>query len=331
MANHGTGSENTLSGIVGAAAVIVTYLREYWSSGRGSTFTAVVTAVREPLDEVRHGSTAYEILLSFAVIPILLVSIDATVQSHHWVLPLSADSITEPEIAVLAFTSSFVHAGPTHLWGNVVGYLLTMSALYPLAVLSGKKRQLAGFAVFNLLAIPLVTGQLSLLLPIGGATLGFSSVNAAFLGGLILFVFFAWETESGELNPIWSVGPAFASLALAFMVAPVVFPYMPPVGEYGPVFGLLGGLLAVCFFNWGGHSALRHVWLQKNPVLYWGVAVLLIGFARLLVFIPGKANLLAHFGGFYAGFFGLFAVVVGGERRTIRRRAEALGETMRSS
>lgn len=325
MAKWGPDVRNTLSGVVGVPGVITAYLRDSLGSRRDSTSPALADHLREPWAEVRTASSVSELLLAFAVFPLVLVSIEATVDSRPWALPLTAESITEPSTAVLAFTSSFVHAGPTHLWGNVFGYLLIMSALYPLAVFSGKKRQLAAISVFNLLAIPLVTGHLSLLLPGTGATLGFSGVNAAFSGSLLLFVFFAWDT-AGEINPVWSVAPALLSLALAVMIAPVIFPYVPSLGGYALVFGLSGGLVLAYFFHREGSSALRRFRLQENAVLYWGVAVLLLGFARLLVFVPANANLVSHLGGFYAGFFGLFALVVAEESQKMVARTAALGD-----
>jgi len=324
MVTSGIGSETIRSRVVGAAGVIGAYFRMYVECVSDSTPTALIDSVGKQLAEVRKRSTAREMFLSFALVPIVLVSIDATVRSSKWVLPLASESVMAPETAVLAVTSSFVHAGSTHLWGNVLGYLLIMSALYPLAVISRQKRALAGVATFNLLAVPLVTGQISLVLPVSGSTQGFSSVNAAFVGSSILFVFFAWHSAGGEIHPIWSVGPAFVSLALALVVAPMVFPYMPPVEAYVPLFWVLGGLLGVCFIYRKGWCVRRHVPSRTNPVLYWGLGVLLLGYARLLVFIPGNANLAAHLGGFYVGFFGLFVLVVARESRrrvrTIRGR-----------
>lgn len=264
----------------------------------------------QPWRDVWQSTSAIESVLSFLLIPFILVAVEASVDSQTWALPLSAESILQPEIFPLALTSSYVHAGPSFLWGNVQGYLLLMSALFPLAIIGGYKRELLTVSIFNLLIVPFLVSWSSLVLS-GGFASGFSGVNAAFLGTLFVFVFVGWSSEEETVTPVWSLAPGLISLAVAFAFAPFVSPHLPLLPKYIAGFGILGMILLLYFSRRIGFKSFQIFGPYRNSVLFWGVLISLAGFAGLFVLVPPSTNVLAHLTGFYVGFFLPFSLFTG--------------------
>lgn len=265
----------------------------------------------QPWRDVWQRTSAMESTVAFLLIPFVLVAVKASVDSHAWALPLSAKSILQPEIFPLAFTSSYVHAGPSLLRGNVEGYLLIMTALFPLAIIAERKRELFTTSLFNLLIVPFLVSWASLILPDNKFALGFSGVNAAFLGTLLVFLFMAWSSERESVTPIWSLAPGLLSLSVAFAFAPIVSPRLPRLRVYVVGFGIVSIVLLMVFFRRIGVESLQMLSPSRNPVLFWGVFVSIVGFAALFVTVPPSTNVLAHLTGFYAGFFLPFSLLVG--------------------
>ncbi|SET54469.1 hypothetical protein [Natrinema hispanicum] len=260
-------------------------------------------------------ASAIESVLAFLLVPSILTAVEASVDSQAWALPLSAESILQPEVLPLAFTSSYVHAGPSFLWGNVQAYLLIMSALFPLAIIAGYKRELLAISLFNLLIVPFLASWVSLILP-GRFASGFSGVNAAFLGTLFVFLFVAWGSEEETVTPIWSLVPGLISLSIAFGFASIVSPRLPLLTEYVAGFGIVGTILLVYFFRRIGFKPLQVFSPYRNSVLFWGVLISVIGFAGLFLVVSPSTNVLAHLTGFYVGFFIPFSLLTG---RTLNR------------
>lgn len=273
--------------------------------------TNVVDGILPSWKGLRQSFTMSELALVLLVVPFILVSVEASVESQQWVLPLDVSSIAQLDVFFLAFTSSYVHTGPAHLWGNIIGYVLIMSALFPLAVVAGEKRKLAAVSAFNLLVIPFLASQVSLILPFDSYTSGFSGVNGAFLGSLFIFIFLAWHAETDEVNPLWSLVPALFSIGVALAIAPKLIPYLPLLSQYVLIFAVSGTLLSFYFLYSKGVSPLRYFLPQVNSALYWGLAVSVVSYLGLFVLISEDTNLLSHLAGFYIGFFALFTVIAG--------------------
>lgn len=264
----------------------------------------------QPWRDVWQRTSAIESVFALLLIPFILTAVEASVDSQAWALPLSAESILQPEILPLAFTSSYVHAGPSFLWGNVQGYILIMSALFPLAIIAGYKRELLAISLFNLLIVPFLASWASLVLP-GKFASGFSGVNAAFLGTLFVFLFVAWGSEEQNVSPTWSLAPGLISLAVAFAFAPIVSPRLPLLTIYIAGFGILGTILLVYFIQQIGLASLQIFSPYRNSVLFFGVLISVIGFAGLFLLASPSTNVLAHLTGFYVGFFLPFSLLAG--------------------
>lgn len=151
----------------------------------------------------------------------------------------------------------------------------------------------------------------SLILPSNKSALGFSGVNAAFLGALLVFLFAAWSSEEEFVTPGWSLAPGLLSLAVAFAFAPVVAPYLPLLREYVAGFGIMGASLLLFFFRRVGFKPLFKFNPYRNSVLFWGMVIGIVGFASLFIIVPPSTNVLAHLTGFYVGFFLPFSLMVG--------------------
>lgn len=281
----------------------------------------------QPWRDVWQQTSAIESVFAFLLIPFVLVAVEASVDSQAWALPLSAKSILQPEIFSLALTSSYVHADPPLLWGNVGGYLLIMSALFPLAILAGYKRELLIISLGNLLIVPFLVSWASLKLP-GRFALGFSGVNAAFLGTLLVFIFVAWSSEEEIVTTVWSLAPGLISLAVAFAFAPFVSPRLLLLPEYIAGFGIVGTILLLFFFRRIGVNSLRIFSPYRNSVLFWGVLVSIAGFASLFMLVSPSTNLLAHLTGFYVGFFLPFSLLAG---RTLNNPIVEKTKTLREN
>lgn len=276
-----------------------------------SEFKELTCLLVRPWSDIWHRTSVVECAIGFLFIPFVLVSIEASVISQEWALPLSENTIFQPDVLPLAFTSSYVHTSPQHLWGNVGGYILIMSALFPLSIIAGLRRRLIGISLFNLLIVPFMVSWASLILPHYKFAMGFSGVNAAFLGTLLVFVFSAWSDIQEQVNPIWSLAPGLFSLSAAFSIAPAIFPYLPLLPTYIAGFGLAGTAVTVIALRRGNIESCREFNPYRNSVMFWSILMCVIGFLGLFVAIPPTTNILAHLTGYYVGFFLPFAIVTG--------------------
>ena len=92
-----------------------------------------------------------------------------------------AFSYTDPTV-LTAFTAHYVHLAPTHLAGNVVGFLLLASVGYGLSLVAGRRRLFFASLVTFLFAFPFVLSGLNLAIPRDAIGFGFSGVNMALFG-----------------------------------------------------------------------------------------------------------------------------------------------------
>jgi len=257
-------------------------------------------------------------------LPTLLVAVSLMPGTDAWRLSLATGGVFESRWALwTAFASSFVHASPGHLLDNLVNYWLLVAVAYPLSVVAGWRRRLLGATAIYLAVVPLASAWATIV-ALGGLTdaptAGFSDVNSALLGYVVVVWFAALATETagnetngerdrtGGARPAvgvdarWSVVAALGSLALAYL-APSGVGYFPSLPAVGSLFALCAALVAVGLYIGVGRP--RVVGLDLSPereLLYvTGASDAVAGVIGSLVIVPFGSNVFAHLAGYVVG------------------------------
>jgi membrane associated rhomboid family serine protease len=274
-----------------------------------------------------------DLFLLAAPLPTLLVAVSLMPGTDAWRLSLATGGVFESRWALwTAFASSFVHASPAHLLDNLVNYWLLVAVAYPLSVVAGWRWRLLGTAAVYLAVVPLASSWATIV-ALGGLTnaptAGFSDVNSALLGYVVVVWFAALATEDGAVDASrrdadavpavgvdarWSVVVAFGSLALAYL-APSGVGYFPALPAVGALFALCAALVAAGLYAGAGRP--RVVGLDLSPereLLYVTAAsVAAAGVIGSLVVVPFGSNVFAHLAGYVVGVaVPLVAVVLDG-------------------
>ncbi len=248
-----------------------------------------------------------ELAVSFGSIPLVLTAIWLLPIGYEWGLSLAAESIREPGVLVSAYTLNYVHVDAQHLFDNVLNYVVTLAAIYPLVGIAGWRRRLAIAGGVYLTIAPAAITWLTLS-AIGGTTprltVGFSGLTATLLGFLLVVLFAAAETATDRrVRMSWAAIPFLVSVAAALSI-----PSIAPVP-------LRGGLLALCsgltLFGVGAIVRTR----PQRPALndhallavLIGATIYAVGVLGALFLVPDGTNVWGHFGGYLFGF--LFAYV----------------------
>ncbi|OYR59002.1 hypothetical protein [Halorubrum halodurans] len=176
------------------------------------------------------------------VVPFVLVAVFA--------LPIEARrayafSYTEPTV-VTAFTAHYVHLTPTHLAGNLVGFVLLASVAYRLSVVAGRRRLFFTSFVTFLLAFPFVLSGLNLAIPRDAVGFGFSGINMALLGYVSVVLVTVAEDCFGADGTRY--GPALFFASTSYIVALVLPPSVTAIG-----LAAIGIVVAIPY----GHAAAR--------------------------------------------------------------------------
>lgn len=266
-----------------------------------------------------------DLVLIALPLPALLVAVSLAPGTDAWRLSLATGGVFESRWALwTAFASSFVHASPAHLFDNLVNYWLLVAVAYPLSVVAGWRKRLFGAAAIYLAVVPLASAWATIV-ALGGLTnaptAGFSDVNSALLGYVVVVWFAALATEAGgdeadatERGPIgsarpavgvdarWAVVAALGSLALAYL-APSGVGYFPSLPAVGSLFALCAALVAAGLSVGVGRP--RVVGLDLSPereLLYvTGASVAAAGVIGSLVIVPFGSNVFAHLAGYVVG------------------------------
>ena len=267
-----------------------------------------------------RSSPPRDLFLIAVPIPALLVAVSLTPGTDAWHLSLATGGVFESRWALwTAFASSFVHATPAHLLDNLVNYWLLVAVAYPLSVVAGWRDRLLGATAIYLAVVPLASAWATIV-ALGGLTnaptAGFSDVNSALLGYLVVVWFAALATEADEeetestgrgspsvgVDARWSVVAALGSLALAYL-APSGVGYFPSLPAVGSLFALCAALVAVGLY--AGVGSPRVVGLDLAPereLLYvTGASVAVAGVIGSLVVVPFGSNVFAHLAGYVVG------------------------------
>jgi len=259
-----------------------------------------------------------DLFLIAVPLPALLVAVSLTPGTDAWRLSLATGGVFESRWALwTAFASSFVHASPAHLLDNLVNYWLLVAVAYPLSVVAGWRGRLLGATAVYLAVVPLASAWATIV-ALGGLTnaptAGFSDVNSAFLGYVVVVWFAALATETGGeggadrgSSPVgvdarWSVVAALGSLALAYL-APSGVGYFPSLPAVGSLFALCAALVALGLYVGVGRP--RVVGLDLAPereLLYVTAAsVAAAGVIGSLVVVRFGSNVFAHLAGYAVG------------------------------
>ncbi|UWG51209.1 Uncharacterized protein AArcCO_1911 [Halalkaliarchaeum sp. AArc-CO] len=264
----------------------------------------------------------WELFAVYLAVPTLLVFVYLLPGTRSWSLSLAVQSpFADGPTLWTAFASSYVHADTSHLLNNVGVYWLTMAAIHPLAVVADWRRKLAGAAAGYLLAVPILVSWVSIN-TLGEfsnyPSAGFSGLNSAFLGFLVVVWFVALGSESapeseskGEsesrsktdrrIDPTWAVVPFSLALAFAFAV-PRNTGFLPPDPSIAALFFLVaaGGAAGLLHLN----GAPRWIGLpaEREFMFVFGMSVTIAGVLGSLVIVAPGTNLYAHLTGFVVGF-----------------------------
>ncbi len=298
---------------------------------RGLT-RAVIAAVRSrpPMD----------LFLAAVPIPALLVAVSLLPGTEAWRFSLAAEGVLENRATLwTAFASSFVHTSPTHLVDNVVNYWLLVAVAYPLSVIAGWRRRLLYAMVVFLAVVPLVSAWATLAV-LGTVTdapaAGFSDVNAALLGYLLVVWFVALSserrrsgdgaepsvtrTEMGEsgIDPRWSIVVALAALAVVFL-SPSGVGYFPPLPNVAALLAVAAVVAGVALHVSTGRPRIAGLKLPASRELLYVTAgsVALAGVIGSLVIVPFGSNVYAHLVGFVVGFIVPYVAVAVDARGTV--------------
>jgi membrane associated rhomboid family serine protease len=261
-----------------------------------------------------------DLFLVAVPLPALLVAVSLAPGTDAWRLSLATDGVFESRWALwTAFASSFVHASPAHLLDNLVNYWLLAAVAYPLSVVAGWRGRLLGSAAVYLAVVPLVSAWATIV-ALGGLTnaptAGFSDVNSALLGYVVVVWFAALATETdGEgtestdrgppslgVDARWAVVAALGSLAVAYL-APSGVDYFPSLPAVGSLFALCAALVAAGLYVGVGRPRVVGLGLAPERELLYvtGASVAAAGVIGSLVVVPFGSNVFAHLAGYVVG------------------------------
>ena len=259
-----------------------------------------------------------DLLLIAVPLPALLVAVSLTPGTDAWRLSLATGGVFESRWALwTAFASSFVHATPAHLLDNLVNYWLLVAVAYPLSVVAGWRGRLLGSTATYLAVVPLVSAWATIV-ALGGLTnaptAGFSDVNSALLGYVVVVWFAALATETGAesgpdpgspavgVDARWAVVAALGSLAVAYL-APSGVGYFPSLPAVGSLFALCAALVAAGLYAAVGRPRVVGLGLAPERELLYvtGASVAAAGVIGSLVVVPFGSNVFAHLAGYVVG------------------------------
>lgn len=258
----------------------------------------------------------WELFAVYFAVPALLFVVHLIPGTLSWSLSLSAESpFADGSTLWSAFASSYVHVDAAHLFNNVGVYWLTMAAIHPLAVAADWRRELAGAAVGYLLAVPILVSWVSIN-TLGEfsnyPSAGFSGLNSAFLGFLVVVWFVALASEEKakrRIDPTWAVVPFLLALGVAFAV-PRNAGFLPPDLSIAALFFLLAAGGAVGLLRLDGDPRGLGLPAEREFMFVFGMSVTTAGVLGSLVVVAPGTNVYAHLTGFVVGFGAPFLGVV---------------------
>lgn len=254
------------------------------------------------LDEVRSSVRPADLAL-LASVPAVLVGVHLLPPGTRAGLMLEYGDPTP----LALWSAAYVHRGLEHLANNVIAYVAMVVPAYLLFVFAGERRCFrATFASF-LLVLPVLIEGLNVVLIGRGTGAGFSGIDAAFLGLLpVAVLVYLGERGSARFEPVHGVA--------GFLVVSAMI-----VAIYGRWLAA-AGILAIAALI-GVHDARRigrDEWRRTARMLGETPGHLELVLVAVLVFLASPVllfpqvvardgevvNVIAHYAGFLAGFFG---------------------------
>ncbi|PSP20807.1 hypothetical protein BRC61_06795 [Halobacteriales archaeon QH_10_65_19] len=148
------------------------------------------------LADVSRETRVLDALL-LAAVPVVLVGVAQLPAGTREQFVFERESPT----VLTAYTSYFVHLDSGHLLGNLAVYLVVAPVAYLLAALSGRRQLFWSMWVTLLTAFPFALSVTQLSFPAQRTVLGFSGINAGFVGLLsFLLVGYAGATLAAGIN-----------------------------------------------------------------------------------------------------------------------------------
>ena len=212
---------------------------------------------------------------------------------------------TDPTLAT-AYTAHFVHFTPSHLFENLLAFVLASSVIVFLASRSNDRWFLIGFFTTLLFVLPLVLSFLNLAVPRDSVTYGFSGLNMALVGFLpIALLRYVEYGRRDRMQPGVLPASFFVSALYISIVA------VPPSQLSKVAFVTSTALGAVFTIRSGRSNPFRLGSLSErlrliDPVVIvaggvW-VALLSAGFPDIVARDGSVINIYAHFVGYALSF-----------------------------
>lgn len=245
------------------------------------------------------------------VVPVVLLAVYRLPEEVRIEYAFASD---DPTI-LTAFAANYVHLSLPHLTSNVIAYLLLATLGYLLALVNGRRRRFFGAFLTFLLLLPAPLSLLNFAVPWTGIAYGFSGINMAFLGALVMSFAEFVSTEFGQ-----HFTPDDAPLLFFGLMTFVSAPYIgTTAGVIAAVASVLLTLVYLAVFLWSYRPSLTGLWsaLARQGYVELGtVAALVIIVIGVLAFPQnpftdaGVVNVYIHLLGFSIGFIGTYLVVL---------------------
>ena len=226
-----------------------------------------------------------------------------------------------------AYTSSFVHATPSHLAVNLIGYGLLVPIEYVLSTLCGYKQRFYISYLTFVLVFPFALTGLALLFIRPGAGMGFSGVLMAFYGYLPL-VMSDLVTERFDIDTQRNVAPLLYFVGIGIITVLGVWPSLDDLTVALGTAGLLVVILLVLLWYFfsilethnGVRTTVREAWQATGYF-----ELFLIAFALLVLFpfamfpfdpasATGVVDTYTHLLAYSLGFIATFSSALVSER-----------------
>lgn len=269
------------------------------------------------IDDIIAGVDKREALAVFFFLPGFLIGVELAIQSELWVLAsvnrtdfysdLIGQQLLSMNTLVESYLSSIAHSGwDKHLKPNLISYLLCMTALYPLAALSDRKKTFAGVFLLILIIAPIASTGFSIVFPMGPRSIGFSGVVSSFYGVLPVVMFSAIDSYTdADINPRWSIMVIFSVYASILVYVGSI-----PIGVF--CLGIAGLSLFGMIHNvgLGGVIEVVNVALGFDHLpFFWATMIATVGAIGMYYNLPQGVNVVSHIAGYMIGFLIGFLVL----------------------
>lgn len=259
-----------------------------------------------------------EVAVLFLVVPLVLLAVEGVIQSEVGVFagytrasfrfPLTGETFWTPRMVWKAFISSYAHDTLVpHLRGNLFMYLVSMAALYPLALLTNRKTEFRWLVGVCFIVVPFVVSYSSFQLPMRGTTIGFSGIVGALLGVVpVVLLSAVGRATNIEFVPLWSTGPVlFILTGLYVVVGASVGMILVPLAFALAMTGITIAYLGID----AALEGLYYMTWPANPFCWWGLTVAIAGPYFLFFSISPETNLVSHLSGYLVGYIAALFVV----------------------